>query len=140
MFIPRGEIVIRCEGPLYSRETCPDFSKALQVGTDIWMGSSGGLDDLVNHSCDPNLGLLEITDNYYLVAIRDIDVGEELEWDYSTSMIDEPWVLEGCLCRSSKCRGTISNFPQLPLETKQYYARLGVLPQHVYTAEQHLCV
>ena len=29
--IPAGELVIKFEGPVYNKETCPDFSEAIQV-------------------------------------------------------------------------------------------------------------
>ena len=133
--IPRGALVLRFEGPVFNKETCPEFSEALQVGVDAWMWSSGGLDDLVNHSCDPNLGLWQVSGrpgHTYLLAIRDVAAGEELSFDYSTSMVDEPWDMEGCLCGAAKCRGLVGNFLDMPLEAMQFYARLGVLPHHVW--------
>ena len=130
--IPAGALVLRFEGPIFSRLTCPDFSEAIQVGVDEWMWSSGGLDDLVNHSCEPNLGLWQVGACTYLLSLRDIAEGEELSFDYSTSMVDEPWDMEGCLCGAAKCRGLVGNFLALPLEARQFYARLGVLPHHVW--------
>lgn len=47
--IPAGRLVLKFEGPIYDKDTCPDFSEAIQVGMNAWMWSSGGLDDLVNH-------------------------------------------------------------------------------------------
>ena len=67
------------------------------------MWSSGGLDDLVNHSCAPNLGLFPmvgaggVDGDLFLVARREIAAGEELSFDYSTSMVDEPWAMD-CAC------------------------------------------
>ena len=66
--IPRGALVLRFEGPVFNKQTCPDFSEALQVGVDAWMWSSGGLDDLVNHSCEPSLGLWQVAGHTYLLA------------------------------------------------------------------------
>ncbi len=62
--IPKGGYVIKFEGPVFDRGSCPDFSEAIQVGVDSWMWSSGGLDDLVRgyrvfslpaHSTDPDV-------------------------------------------------------------------------------------
>jgi hypothetical protein len=134
--IPKGALVMRFEGPCFTRETCPDFSEAIQVGVDSWMWSSGGLDDLVNHSCDPNLGLFqqfkEKEGGTFLMAIKEIKAGEELSFDYSTSMVDEPWDLEGCLCESEKCRKLVGNFLDMDKEIQQYYADLDALPAHVW--------
>ena len=151
--VPRGAVVLKFEGPIFTRDTCPDFSEgacaaarrrarlarergscaapprtarrrrrvsrrrhaaaapplrplrcaAIQVGVNAWMWSSGGLDDLVNHSCAPNLGLFPMVGadggdgDLFLVARRDIAAGEELSFDYSTSMVDEPWAMD-CAC------------------------------------------
>ena len=40
--------------------------------------------------------------------------------------------MDGCLCGSGKCRGLVGNFLDIPLEVMQGYARLGVLPHHVW--------
>ena len=130
--IPRGALVLRFEGPVFDKQSCPDFSEALQVGVDAWMWSSGGLDDLVNHSCEPSLGLWQVAGHTYLLALRDVAAGEELSFDYSTSMVDEPWDMEGCLCGASQCRGLVGNFLDIPLEAMQRYARQRVLPHHVW--------
>ena len=29
--VPAGELVVKFEGPVYNKETCPDFSEAIQV-------------------------------------------------------------------------------------------------------------
>jgi hypothetical protein len=46
-------------------------------------------------------------------------------------MNNEPWILKVCLCGSAKCRGKIVQFLDLPSEVIQFYARLGVIPEHV---------
>lgn len=83
--IPASQLVLKFEGPIFTKETCPDFSEAIQVGLNAWMHSSGGLDDLVNHSCNPNTGLYPLNGDLYLLSLRDIAAGEELSFDYSTS-------------------------------------------------------
>jgi len=95
--------------------------------------SSGGLDDLVNHSCSPNTGILSRNGDVYLVSLRDIQAGEELSFDYSTSMVDEPWSMD-CLCGEKECRGKIANFLDMPEEWRAFYAQRGVLPDHVLEA------
>ena len=95
----------------------------LQVGLNAWMWSSGGLDDLVNHSCAPNLGLFPKDGALYLLSLREVAVGEELSFDYSTSMVGEPWSME-CACGESSCRGVIANFLDTPSETQAYYVCL----------------
>jgi hypothetical protein len=84
---------------------------ALQVGRDLWLCSDGSsLDDQVNHSCDPNTGFIEGTPVLY--ALRDIEAGEEISYDYSTSISEPGWSLE-CHCGSRHCRGTILPWGEL---------------------------
>jgi hypothetical protein len=130
--IPQGAVVLMFQGPLFDRDTCPEFSEALQVGVNSWCWSSGGLDDLVNHSCVPNTGLWQPGDGAtYLVALKDIPPRTELSFDYSTSMVDEPWSME-CACGEGACRGHIANFLDMPAEAQAWYAARGVLPEHVW--------
>ncbi len=98
---------------------------------DGWMWSSGGLDDLVNHSCNPNTGLWQSGGDTFLLALREIAINEELSFDYSTSMVDEPWSME-CACDEAACRGTVGNFLDMPVATQAYYASMGTLPAHVW--------
>jgi hypothetical protein len=104
-----------------------------QVGVDGWMWSSGGLDDLVNHSCNPSLGLWQRGGDTFLWSLRPIAVGEELSFDYSTSMMDEPWDME-CACGEAACRGIVGNALDMHFETLRYYADMGALPEHVWVA------
>ncbi len=61
--------------------------------------------DFVNHSCLPNLGFRSPIE---LVALRDIEAGDEVCFDYamseSTPGIDE----FDCRCDSSSCRGRVT--------------------------------
>lgn len=95
------------------------------------MWSSHDLDDLVNHSCNPNLGIWQVGGDTFLVSLRDIAVDEELSFDYSTSMVDEPWSMD-CACGDDSCRGVIANFLDMPEATQKYYAAMGTLPEHVW--------
>ncbi|MBW4593710.1 MAG: SET domain-containing protein-lysine N-methyltransferase [Brasilonema angustatum HA4187-MV1] len=60
----------------------------------------------INHSCDPNTAFQGL--NIY--AIRDIAVGEELTFDYST-MYNENMLEFQCQCHSPKCRKIIRGVP-----------------------------
>ena len=103
------------------------------MGVDGWMWSSGGLDDLVNHSCNPSLGLWQRGGDTFLWSLRAIATGEELSFDYSTSMMDEPWDME-CACGEAACRGIVGNALDMHLESLRYYADMGALPEHVWVA------
>lgn len=108
-----------------------DYEMWIQVGKDNWMGPSGGPDDYVNHSCDPNAGLLEDDTGLHLVALRQIAVNEEITFDYSTSMFQEPTEMS-CICGAATCRGVIRNFMDLPISVQEKYIAADVVPRHAY--------
>ena len=77
----------------------------VQIEEGLYSATIGGAEtaDFINHSCDPNLGLRgQIT----LVALRDIDVGEEVCFDYATTDCT-PYDEFECRCGSPHCRGTV---------------------------------
>lgn len=67
----------------------------------------GGL-EYVNHSCNPNSRLVvsENTPEVAFVAIRDINEGEYVTFDYSTSEWDMDEKFD-CRCGAPNCRGHI---------------------------------
>ena len=64
-------------------------------------GSGGGY---INHSCDPNAGLMG---DRTWVAIRDIPAGSEVACDYGTFETWPGWTMS-CTCGSSACRRIIT--------------------------------
>ncbi len=74
----------------------------------------------INHSCEPNCG---IKGRKTVCALRNINSGEELTIDYSTTEIDTNWVLE-CTCGSKICRRKIQSIQSLPLSAFKKYAPL----------------
>lgn len=65
----------------------------------------------INHSCDPNCEALIDKKRIYIFALRALEVGEELVYDYAyertEDMGPESMALYMCRCGSPKCRGTI---------------------------------
>jgi hypothetical protein len=106
--IARGTCVAVCQGWLATTAALNDDWHAMQVGPDLWLCSAGdNLDDCINHSCEPNVGF--VTGEPALYALRDIVAGEQISWDYSTSISEQGWML-ACLCGTSSCRGTIRSW------------------------------
>lgn len=70
-----------------------------------------------NHSCNPNAGL---QGQIVLVAMRDINLGEEVTFDYA--MCDgSPYDEFVCLCGSYNCRGKVTGEDwQIPDLWKRY--------------------
>lgn len=58
----------------------------------------------MNHSCTPNIGFDE-KDNF--VAMKDIQPGEELFWDYGYDETNPNFKLK-CICKTEKCRGFVT--------------------------------
>lgn len=106
-----GERLLALEGTLLTNAELTEDLHALQVDHDLWLASPGSAtDDLINHSCDPNTGFA--TGETVLFALREIAAGEELTWDYSTSLSEAGWSLD-CCCGSSNCRGVVLPWGEL---------------------------
>jgi hypothetical protein len=97
---------------------------ALQIGVDLYL-------DLeppgcyVNHSCDPNAAIRDCT---RLVALRDLRAGDEVRFDYSTTMSESHWTLD-CRCGAPGCRGVVRDFRWLPQARK-----LALIGMHAVSA------
>lgn len=109
--IAAGRRIVTLGGRLLTTAELTDDLLALQVGDDLWLCSDGSLvDDMINHSCDPNAGFLD--GEPVLSAVRDIAAGEEISWDYSTSIAEPGWTLE-CRCGSARCREVVRPWGEL---------------------------
>lgn len=77
----------------------------------------------INHSCKPNCEPDEVEGRIFIKALRDIQAGEELNYDYGL-VIEAPLTpalkLEyPCWCGAKKCRGTLlSSTSEFPKEEK----------------------
>lgn len=128
-----GAELMRFTGRRFHVDDIPSLMRGsddrfVQVTPDHYMGPSGQLDDLVNHSCDPNAGLRFTDDGVILVALRDIVAGEEISWDYSTTLAQSNWHMI-CQCRAPGCRRVIGNFDTIDPDRQEYFrARNLVAP------------
>ncbi|CAB4939419.1 unannotated protein [freshwater metagenome] len=122
--IPAGATVAGFGGWVVPRDVLSTFSsdrqaRSLQVDEDLYLVSDETPEpaDMFNHSCEPTCGLLGAT---VLVARRDIEVGEELTFDYATcdsSDYDE----FPCLCGESTCRGVVTGLDWMKPELQAKY-------------------
>jgi len=128
--IPAGALIERFTGPFLRYDQTDADTYALQIGPDLYIGGSGGVDDLFNHSCDPNAWVKIEGTSAELRAIRDIALGEEICFDYST-ILDEGDFTMRCRCGSASCRGIIGDGRDLPAEVWGRYLELGILPGYV---------
>ena len=91
-----GEIVCVKGGYIFTRaalaEVAPVLGPAeIQIADDLFIGpreldEREGAMIFSNHSCEPNGGFLK--GDPVLYALRDIAAGEEIGWDYSTSIAE----------------------------------------------------
>lgn len=87
--------------------TMPRFTqRVLQMDEDLYLLTTEEKEpnDCFNHSCEPNLGFFG---QIGLVAMRDIDAGEELTFDYAMSD-GGPYDEFDCYCGSANCRHKIT--------------------------------
>jgi hypothetical protein len=73
-----------------------------------------------NHACCPNA---IISDGLVVIALRDIDIGEEIVVDYSTTEVDPYWRML-CSCQLATCREQIRAFSYFPAAVQRFYGRL----------------
>ena len=87
------------------------FLFALDDGSVIDAAVGGNEARFINHSCDPNCQAIEEEGRIFIEAIRNIQPGTELLYDYAYERSDdhteEDEQLYICKCGSPKCRGSI---------------------------------
>lgn len=59
----------------------------------------------MNHCCEPNCETEEEDERIFVVALRDIEAGEELVFEYNLYDSDE--ATQDCYCGAKTCRGTM---------------------------------
>lgn len=112
--IPAGALVTRCRGVKQTLEEVVPGSRVMQIGHGEYLAENlqdPSVDDFINHSCTPNLGFIDGTPTHF--ALRDIEPGEELCYDYSTCMNEAGWSVP-CRCGTPACRGAITSHCDLP--------------------------
>lgn len=87
--ILKGELIAEFDGQIYdfnyenwNRELA---DHVIQFERKKWRDSNG-MARFLNHSCEPNCG---VKDLFKIVAMRDINKGEEITWDYEMTEDNE---------------------------------------------------
>ncbi|PYJ52683.1 MAG: hypothetical protein DME83_04595, partial [Verrucomicrobia bacterium] len=95
-FILEGTRIIEYTGQRVSWEDAPNdesnphtFNFGLESGEVINPEIGGNEARWINHCCDPNCEAIEEDDRIFIYALRDIEPGQELFYDYAME-IDEP--------------------------------------------------
>jgi hypothetical protein len=127
--IAAGSLIMEYTGPLLCYAQTTPQTLALQIGPDLYLGGSGQADDFVNHCCEPNAGIRIRGAAVELIALRAIKIGEQITFDYSTTMDEDDFEFT-CRCGSRQCRGRIRDFKHLPAELRRHYADRGIVPEY----------
>ncbi len=124
-YIPKGEVLVVWSGRLVYIDDVQHLSTlhvsyTIQVEENLYLVSvrEGEPADYVNHSCNPNSGL---SGQIGLVALRDIQPGEEICFDYAMSD-GSPYDEFECRCGEPTCRHRISGNDWQRPELQQRYA------------------
>lgn len=136
--VKKGELIIKFQGERVVgreamdkriREGKERIDDPLQIADDVFLD----LDELsnsFNHSCDPNAG---VKGENELFASRNIKRGEEITFDYSTTIgrdLDFNWRMR-CLCEAKNCRKSIGNASTIPMKRIKEYAKREALPDFI---------
>ena len=92
------------------------FLFTVDARTVIDAGVGGNEARYINHGCDPNCESTTLDERIFIEAIRTIQAGEELAYDYriQRDADDEPDVDEvyACRCGAVSCRGSMLEPPK----------------------------
>jgi uncharacterized protein len=122
--IPAGTTVAGFGGCVVDRAELDTLDEkyrthSLQIDDHLFIVSELPFDDAdyVNHSCDPNCG---IVGSVLLVTMRAVAAGEELCFDYAMTDTDDYDEFE-CSCGTPLCRGTITGADWQAAEMRERY-------------------
>ena len=111
--ISSGEVVVVKGGHVFDRATRDTLAKTLgpaeiQIDHDLFIGPMTPDEReasmmCLNYSCAPNI---RIAGQITFVALRNIEPGEELPFDYATGD-DDAWTMD-CACGAETCRGLVT--------------------------------
>lgn len=130
-----GDIIWELQGKMWDWDDVSlENVNCIQIGPRTYLMDGSGLQDFLNHSCDPSAGIRITGTEVTLVAIRDIRAGEEVTFDYSTTVDEDFYTLKNCRCGSPTCRGTIRDFKHLPRDLQEKYIALRIVPDYCIEA------
>jgi SET domain-containing protein len=99
------------------------FLFTLDENTVIDAAVDGNEARFINHSCDPNCQALIEGKKIFIYALKDIELGQELSYDYAyeraEGMDEESEALYVCRCGAKNCRGTILAPPKPPVRARK---------------------
>lgn len=141
-FIPKRQTIFKLFGERISlREVNKRIAEGtlpiddpLQIGEEEFIVVEKTISHFFNHSCDPNAGIKRESE---LFALRDIESGEEVTFDYSTTEHSGiPWVMK-CICGVTNCRTRIGDIASIPRDQFLKYKELSAFPDYLKKYIEH---
>ena len=109
--IPKGARVAEYTGPRLTKTEADALYDELPVTYLFGLGNGSVVIDghcmamFINHSCDPNCETEEVRGRVWIKALRPIEPGEEITYDYC--LYDGGDEEAACNCGAHNCRGTM---------------------------------
>src|ERR1043165_3857207 len=118
--VEAGEVIAEFDGDIYPFQY-PGWTEDLLNHTIQFerhqFRDAKGVARLINHSCEPNCGIKEL---FKIVAMRAIEPGEEITFDYEMTE-DSVWWRMKCECGTPSCRKLIGAHRNMPPEVRAKY-------------------
>jgi hypothetical protein len=116
---------------LWKRPGSTFAANCFRYGPQTYLDPGDDPGRYLNHSCEPNAAIRKINNQIFLVAAAAIDPGDEVVFDYSTTIGDDDiWTMR-CNCGEPTCRGRIKRFGTLPRAVKGRYLAGGFVPKYI---------
>jgi SET domain-containing protein len=121
--ISKGEMVASFGGNVIDQRELTNYSadrvsRSLQLNSNTYLlsGNNPEAGDMINHSCKPNCGIAGTSS---VQAIRDIEIDEELTFDYAMSDSSQYDQFK-CACEKEGCREKVTgmDWQNKDLQTK----------------------
>jgi hypothetical protein len=109
--VRKGTRVAEYTGPRLSKDEADSANEDSPITYLFGLGDGSIVIDghcmamFINHSCDPNCETEEIDDRVWISAIRKIEPGEEITYDYCLYDGGDDEAI--CNCGASACRGSM---------------------------------
>ncbi len=91
-----------------------------------------------NHSCDANILSIFVDGLYCDIAVKDIQIDEEITIDYSLFYSSFPWKMI-CRCHSWNCRGIVGSGFAVDSQTQElWHSRISEAADRIHHVRQAL--
>jgi SET domain-containing protein len=131
-----GETIIRINGRIVHHEVVWDrggrfADNCFRFGPETYLDPGDDFGAYLNHSCEPNAGIVKRVNQLFLIAASEVPRGRELVIDYSTILgADDIWTMP-CNCGRRSCRRRVRNVASLSTGLRDEYVARGLIPRYI---------